>query len=114
MHPRVGISNLPISQSVLNKLVTEAQLNEVYCEMAEDHSQVSSNFPESFKDQVVALRDAANNEAMVCLSPVLTKRKRPPEDIDMSMTELRTQARKSQKPFGDFTQQQGVMFLTLS
>jgi hypothetical protein len=77
MHPRVGISNLPISQSVLNKLVTEAQLNEVYCEMAEDHSQVSSNFPESFQDQVVALTDAANNEAMVSLSPVLTKRKRP-------------------------------------
>ena len=92
MHPRVGISNLPISQSVLNKLVTEAQLNEVYCEMAEDHSQVSSTFPESFQDQVVALTDAANNEAMVSLSPVLTKRKRPPEDIDTSMMELRTQA----------------------
>ena len=92
MHPRVGISNLPISQSVLNKLVTEAQLNKVYCEMAEDTTQVSSNFPQSFQDQVVALTDGANNEAMVSLSPVLTKRKRPPEDIDTSMMELRTQA----------------------
>jgi hypothetical protein len=79
MHPRVGISNLPISQSVLNKLVTEAQLNEVYCEMAEDTTQVSSNFP-------------ANNKAMVSLSPLLTKRKRTPEDIHTSMTELRTQS----------------------
>ena len=40
----------------------------------------------------MALTDAANNEAMVSLSPVLTKRKRPPEDIDMSLMELRTQA----------------------
>jgi len=91
MHPRVGISNFPISQSVLNKLVTEAQLNKVYCEMAEDTTQVSSNFPQSFQDQVVALTDAANNEAMVSLSPLQTKRKRPPEDIDTSMTE-RTQS----------------------
>jgi hypothetical protein len=89
MHPRVGISNLPISQSVLNKLVTEAQLNEVYCEMAEDPpSQDNAKLPESFQDQVAAVADAANAEAMVSLSPVQTKRKRPPEDSNTSMMDL--------------------------
>ncbi len=92
MHPRVGISNLPISQSVLKNVVTEAQLNEVYCEMAEDPSQVSAELPESFQDQFVAVTDAANAEAMVSLSPVQTKRKRPPDDINTSMMDLRTQA----------------------
>jgi hypothetical protein len=92
MHPRVGISNLPISQSVLKNLVTEAQINEVYCKMTEDPKQVSAELPESFQDQVVAVTDAANAEAMVSLSPVQTKRKRPPEDFNTSMMDLRTQA----------------------
>jgi hypothetical protein len=92
MHPRVGISNLPISQSVLKNLVTEAQLNEVYCEMAADPSQVSAELPESFQDQVVAVTDAANAEAMVSLSPVQTKRKRPHDNINTSMMDQRTQA----------------------
>ena len=80
MHPRVGISNLPISQSVLKNLVTEAQLNEVYCEMAEDPSQDTAKLPDLFKDQVAAVADAANAEAMVSLSPLQSKRNRPPED----------------------------------
>jgi hypothetical protein len=71
MHPRVGISNLPISQSVLLKLVTEAQLNEVYCMLAEDPRQDTAELPELFQDQVSAVADAENaNEAMVSLSPL--------------------------------------------
>jgi hypothetical protein len=92
MQPRVGISNLPISHRVLLNLVTEAQLNEVYCEMAEDPpSQDTAELPELFQDQVAAVVDAANAEAMVSLSPVQTKRKRPPEDSNTSMMDL-TQA----------------------
>ena len=63
MHPRVGISNLPILQSILLNLVTEAQLSEVYCGMAEDPSQDTAELPESFQDQVAAVADAANAEA---------------------------------------------------
>jgi hypothetical protein len=93
MHPRVGISNLRISQSVLSNLVTEAQLNEVYSEMAEDPSQDTAELPESFQDQVAAVADAANAEAIVSLSPVQTKRKRPPEDSNTSLMDL-TQAKR--------------------
>jgi hypothetical protein len=95
MHPRVGISNLPISQSVLSNLVTEAQLNEVYCEMADDLSQDTAELPELFQEQVAAVADAANAEAMVSLSPVQikTKRKHPPKDINTSMMDL-TQAKR--------------------
>ena len=90
MHPRVGISNLPISQSVLSNLVTEAQLNEVYCKLAEDPRQDTAELPESFQDQVLAVADAANaDEAMVSLSPVQTKRKRPPEDSNTSKRKAR-------------------------
>ena len=32
-HPRVGISNLPISSEILKNLVTEAELNDVYSSM---------------------------------------------------------------------------------
>ena len=96
MHPRVGISNLPILQSVLLKLVTEAQLNEVYCEMAEDPSQEDTvELPESFKDQVAAVADAANAEAMVSLSPLQSKRKCPPEDSNTSMINLDIKKAKS-------------------
>ena len=71
MHPCDGISNLPISQSVLSNLVTDAQLNEVYCKLAEDPRQDTAELPESFHDQVVAVKDAANaGEAMVPLSLV--------------------------------------------
>jgi hypothetical protein len=70
MHPRVGISNLPISPSVLSNLVNEAQLNEVYCKMAENPSQNTAQLPKSFQDQVAAVADAANTEALVSLSPV--------------------------------------------
>jgi hypothetical protein len=92
MQPRVGISNLPILQRVLLNLVTEAQLNEVYCKMAEDPpSQDTAELPKLFQDQVAAVVDAANAEAMVSLSPVQTKRKRPPEDSNTSMMDL-TQA----------------------
>ena len=46
MHPRVGTFNLPISQRVLLNLVTEAQLIEVYCELAEDPpSQDTAELP---------------------------------------------------------------------
>jgi hypothetical protein len=46
MHPRVGIFNLPISQRVLLNLVTEAQLIEVYCKLAEDPpSQDTAELP---------------------------------------------------------------------
>ena len=93
MNPRVGISNLPISQSVLLNLVTEAELNEVYCKMVEDPRQDTAKLPESFQDQVAAVVDAANAEAMVSLSPVQTKRKRPPEDSKTSMMDL-TQAKR--------------------
>jgi len=89
VHPRVGISNLPISQSVLLNLVTEAQLNEVYCKLAEDPRQDTVELPESFQDQVAAVADAANaGKAMVSLSPVQTNRKRPPEDSNTSMGDL--------------------------
>jgi hypothetical protein len=94
MHPRVGISNGPISQSVLSNLVTEAQLNEVYCKLAEDPRQDTAELPESFQDQVAAVVDAANaGGAMVFLSPVQNKRKRPPEDSNTSMMDL-TQAKR--------------------
>ena len=96
MHPRVGISNLPILQNIISNLVTEAQLNEVYCEMAEDPpSQDTAKLPQSFQDQVAAVVDAANDEAMVSLSPVQTKRrKRPPEDdSNTSMMDLTRQAK---------------------
>jgi len=33
MHPRVGLSNLPISNEILSKLVTEAELNDVIAQM---------------------------------------------------------------------------------
>ncbi len=33
MHPRVGFSNLPISNEILSKLVTEAELNDVIAQM---------------------------------------------------------------------------------
>jgi len=95
MHPRVGISNLLILQSVLSNLVTEAQLNEVYCKLAEDPRQDTAELPESFLDQVAAVADAANaDEAMVSLSPVQTKRKRPPEDSNTSMMD-QTQAKRN-------------------
>ena len=84
MNPRVGISNLPISQNILSNLVTEAQLNEVYCKLAEDPPiQDTAKLPQSFQEQVEAVVDSANDKAMVYLSPVQTKRKRPPEDLSM-------------------------------
>jgi len=94
MHPRVGISKLPISQSVLSNLVTEAQLNKVYCKLAEDPRQNTAELPELFQDHVAAVANAANaGEAMVSLSPVQTKRKCPPEDSTTSMMNL-TQAKR--------------------
>ena len=95
MHPCVDISNLPISPSVLLNLVTEAQLNKVYCKMAENPSQDTAQLLKSFQDQVAAVADAANAEALVSLSPVQIKliRKRPPEDINTSMMDL-TQAKR--------------------
>jgi hypothetical protein len=42
--------------------------------------------PKSFQEQVAAVADATNAEAMVSLSPVQIKRKRPPEeDINTMM-----------------------------
>ena len=88
--PRVGISNLPILPSVLSNLVTEAQLNEVYCKMVENPSQDTAQLPKLFQDQVKVVADAANVEALVSLSPVQIKliRKCSPEDINMSMMDL--------------------------
>ena len=34
-NPRIGLSNLPISEDVLKNLVTEAELNHVYLECQE-------------------------------------------------------------------------------
>jgi hypothetical protein len=94
MNPRVGISNLPISQSILSNLVTGAELNEVYCKMVEDPSQYTAELPDSFQDQVAAVVNAANAEAMVSLSPMQTKRKRTPEDSKTSMMDLTQATRK--------------------
>jgi hypothetical protein len=88
------MANLPISQSVLSNLVTEAQLNKVYCKLAEDPRQDTVSLPESFQDQVDAVADAANaGEVMVSLFPLQTNRKRPPEDSNTSMMDL-TQAKR--------------------
>ncbi len=84
MHPRVGISNLPISPSVLSNLVNEAQLNQVYCKMAENPGQNTTQLPKLLQDQVVAVADAANMNALVTLPPIQFKatRKRHPEETN--------------------------------
>jgi hypothetical protein len=101
MHPRVGISNLPISQSVLSNLVTEAQLNEVYCGVLTDEPrQDTTKLPTLFQEQVAAVADATNAEALVSLSPVQINRKRPPEvDINtmMDLTQAKRDARDMKK-----------------
>ena len=77
MHPRVGISNLPLSDTVLTKLLTEAQLNEVVSEMTEAPNPAAPVLPESFQGQVAAVADAARADPMLTMSPLETnKRKR--------------------------------------
>jgi hypothetical protein len=86
MHPHVGISNLPILPSVLSNLVNEAQLNKVYCKMSENPSQNTTQLSKLFQDQVAAVADAANADALMTLPPIQikTRRKRPPEEINTS------------------------------
>ena len=82
MHPRVGISNLPISPSVLSNLVNEEQLNQVYWKMAENPVQNTTQLPKLLQDQVEAVADAANVNALLTLPPIQYKatRKSHPEE----------------------------------
>jgi hypothetical protein len=92
MHPRVGISNLPISPCVLSNLVDEAQLNQVYCTMIADNpGKNTAQLPQSFQDQVAAVAEAANKEALVSLPPIQFKatRKRHPEEINKEIRGLK-------------------------
>jgi hypothetical protein len=74
-HPRVGLSGLPISEDVLNRLSTEADLNHVYAEL-EQHTQENAQLPESSQEEVDAVAGVATAGALVALSPPTTKRKR--------------------------------------
>ncbi len=95
MHPHVGISNLPISPSVLSNLVNEAQLNKDYCKMAENPGQNTTPLPKLFQDQVASVADDPNADALVTLPPIQIKtiRKRPPEEINTPIMD-QTQAKK--------------------
>ena len=42
MHPRVGISNLPISENILTNLVTEAEYNDVILQMEQNNTSLAS------------------------------------------------------------------------
>jgi hypothetical protein len=75
-HPRIGISNLPISEDVLKNLVTEAELNQVYSEFAAEPTGDMPQVSESFQEQVDAVADVAMAGALVSLTPPQTKRKR--------------------------------------
>ncbi len=82
-HPRIGISNLLISEDVLNNLVTEVELNQVYSEFAaEQPTGDLHQFPESFQEQVDAVADVAMAGALVSISPPQTKRKRAPKETN--------------------------------
>jgi hypothetical protein len=39
MHPRIGISNLPISENILTKLVTEVEYNDVILQMEQNKAE---------------------------------------------------------------------------
>ena len=74
-HPRIGISNLPISDDVMKNLVTEAQLNNVYTEFADEPINKLAPLPDSFQAEVDAVADAAMAGALQTISPAHTKRK---------------------------------------
>ena len=81
-HPRVGISNLPVSKDVLNNLLTEAELNQVYSKFSAEPTGDVPQLPESFQEQVDAVADVATASALVSISPPQTKRKRSPPNIN--------------------------------
>ncbi len=91
MHPRVGISNIPISPSILSNFVNEAQLNQVYCKMAENPGQNTTQLSKLLQDQVAAVADAANVNALVTLPPIQFKatRKRHPEETKKDAREVK-------------------------
>ena len=62
-HPRVGISNLPIASEILQNLVTEADLNDVYsnmtCGMIADAS--TQPLDPSVQDVITTVAKAVEN-----------------------------------------------------
>jgi hypothetical protein len=92
-HPCIGISNLPISEEVLTKLVTEAELNQVYSEFAGEPTDdvpqlpVPESYLKHFRTKLTLLlvADVANAGALVSLSPALTKRKKRAAQADSTL-----------------------------
>jgi hypothetical protein len=81
-HPRVGISNLPLEEDVLNNLVTEAGLNQVYAEFSSDLTNNVPQLSDSAQADVDAVAESAMGDGLVAISPARTKRMRasPRED----------------------------------
>jgi len=74
--PRVGLSNLPVAEDVLNRLSTEADLNHVYAEFEEQAQEEHAQLPESSQQEVDAVANIATAGALVAFSPPATRRKR--------------------------------------
>jgi len=90
-NPRVGLSNLPLSADVLGNLRTEAQLNEICSEMAEETvDDTTSQLSESIIQQVAAIENAVSTEdALLSMSPPKTKKRERPIQEDSEKRDAR-------------------------
>jgi len=63
-HPRVGISNLPLSSEILKNLVTEAELNDVYSSMQcgmINQELLSQPLDPMFQDRIATVAEAVDD-----------------------------------------------------
>lgn len=119
-HPRVGISNLPVAESVLAKLRTEAELNDVFSQMkssfdddkeasAEEALPTTTNEDNLLPDIVLGAADetaldvefveegTADSDLAITRSPLGKRKNRSPQVSSISTRELRDAKRAALK-----------------
>jgi hypothetical protein len=80
-HPWVGISNLPVSTAILERLATEAELQDVYLLMNSLFNQIDAPANESSSGSIMKMGE---DSASVILPLPLSKRKeRSPQELSV-------------------------------
>ncbi len=78
-HPWVGISNLPVSITILEKLATEAELQDVYLLMNSLFNEIKAPANESSSGSIMKM--GKDNAPVILPLPLIKRKERSPQEL---------------------------------